>query len=347
MDLFKTVETLTRAPSASGFESQAASTVEVLMESVGLSTSRDNMGNVYGCRACGASDAPAILLDAHFDEIGFIVTGHKDGFLKFDTLGGVDPRVLPAREVEILSDTRLSGVITCLPVHILTSEEMDEAFSRDKLYVDAGLSAQDAETLVPIGTPMVFKSDLCRLEGDLYCGRAMDDRAGLASLLRAIEILGDEKLSVDVVVCASVQEEVGCRGATVAGYRVNPKYALAVDVTHGTTPDSGKALTFDLKSGTSIGVGPNFDRRLSDTLIPLAKEHGIDYTVEVCAGESGTNAWPLQISRQGISTALLSIPLRYMHTPCEVLAEHDLDATARLAAEFVRAISEKEREINA
>lgn len=347
MEFFDTVKTLCEIPSASGFESCAADTVESLMKEVGLEVGRDVMGNVYGRRACGIDNAPTLMLDAHFDEIGLIVTDCKDGFLKFDTLGGVDPRVLPAREVIILSEPQLTGVITCLPPHALSESEMDEAFARDKLYVDAGLSEDEAKELVPAGTPMVFKSDICRLEGGLICGRAMDDRAGLASLLGAIELLGKEALAVDITVCASVQEEVGCRGAACASYSVNPKYALAVDVTHGTTPDSGKALTFDLKSGTSIGVGPNFDRRLSDMLISLAKEHNIDYTVEVCAGESGTNAWPIQVSRQGIATALLSIPLRYMHTPCEVLAEHDLDATARLVAQFCRKISEKERELNA
>lgn len=347
MDFFDTVKTLCEIPSASGFEDSAADTVESLMKNAGLTVWRDVMGNVYGRRACAIEGAPTVMLDAHYDEIGLIVTDCKDGFLKFDTLGGVDPRVLPAREVIILSDPQISGVITCLPPHILSDSEMDEAFAREKLYVDAGLSEDEAKSLVPAGTPMVFKSDICRLENGLICGRAMDDRAGLASLLRAMELLRDDKLCVDVVLCASVQEEVGCRGAECASYSINPKYALAVDVTHGTTPDSGKALTFDLKSGTSIGVGPNFDRRLSDMLVSLAKEHNIDYTVEVCAGESGTDAWPIQVSRQGIATALLSIPLRYMHTPCEVLSEHDLDATARLAAEFCRKVSEKERECNA
>lgn len=347
MDYFETIKTLCEVPSASGFEREASDTVAALMERAGLRVSRDAMGNIYGVRKCGIPDAPCVILDAHFDEIGFIVTDHKDGFLKFDTLGGVDPRVLPAREVTVLSDPPMSGVISCLPPHILSEAEMDEAFAREKLYVDVGLSQEQAKILVPAGTPMVFKSDLCRLQNNLLCGRAMDDRAGLASLLGSIEILAGETLNLDVVLCASVQEEVGCRGATVAGWRINPKYALAVDVTHGTTPDAGKATTFDLKSGTSIGVGPNFDRRLSDMLISLAKDKGIDYTVEVCAGESGTNAWPLQVSRSGITTCLLSIPLRYMHTPCEVLAEHDLDATARLAAEFIRALSEKEGECNA
>jgi len=346
MNYFETIKTLCAEPSASGFESAAAETVRGLMEKAGLVCETDTMGNVCGILRSKRRNAPALLLDAHFDEIGFIVTGHKKGFLKFETLGGVDPRVLPARQVKVLSDPPCTGVFTCIPPHLQSEEEMNSALDKDKLCVDVGLAADACEKLIPVGTPMVFDSDCVRLKGDLICGRALDDRAGLAALLGAIEQVKTEDLAMDIVLVASVQEEVGCRGAQVAGWRINPTWALAVDVTHGTTPDSGKALTFDLSSGTSIGVGPNFTKKCSDLLIKLAREKEIRHTVEVCAGESGTNAWPLQVVRGGVATALLSIPLRYMHTPCEVISEADVKATADLAALYIRALS-KEVEVNA
>lgn len=332
MDYFEIISQLCQTPAASGFEQQAADTVKKLMESVGLEVSTDNMGNVYGLRSCGKKNAKTLMLDAHFDEIGFIITGHSKGFLKFETLGGVDPRVLPAREVRILAEPEIVGVFTSIPPHLLDGDASDKAFEKDALYIDAGLSEDQAAELV--GTPAVFKADCVRLRNDFISGRALDDRAGLAAHLGAMELLQGKSLNIDIVVLASVQEEVGCRGAQVAGYTVNPDWALAVDVTHATTPDSGKAKTFDAGSGTSIGVGPNFQKSMSDALIRLAKDKGIPYTVEVCAGESGTNAWPIQVARSGIMTGLLSIPLKYMHTPCETLSEKDICATAKLIAEF-------------
>ncbi len=341
MNYYDIIDRLCAVPSASGFEQNACDTVIKLMSELGLDTASDAMGNVYGVRKCGKPNAKAILLDAHFDEIGFIVTGHKKGFIQFGTLGGVDPRVLPARRVTILSDNPLTGVFTCLPPHLQSAEDMDAAFDIKDIYVDAGLSEDEAKKLVPVGTPMVFASDCIKMANDYICGRALDDRAGLAALLGAVESLAEDELNVDVVLCASVQEEVGCRGAQIAGYRIDPTWALAVDVTHGTTPDSGKAITFTLGSGTAIGIGPNFNRKLSDKLKKIADAKNIAHTLEVCAGESGTNAWPLQVARGGISTCLLSIPLRYMHTPCETMCLRDVDATAKLAAELVREISKE------
>lgn len=341
MNYYDIIEKLCAVPSASGFEQNARDTVVELMSEIGLDTSSDAMGNVYGILKCSNPNAKSILLDAHFDEIGFMVTGHKKGFIQFATLGGVDPRVLPARRVTILSDKPMTGVFTCLPPHLQAAEDMDASFDIKDIYVDAGLSEEEAEKLVPIGTPMVFASDCVKLSNDYISGRALDDRAGLAALLGAVESLKNEKLNIDVVLCASVQEEVGCRGAQIAGYRIDPTWALAVDVTHGTTPDSGKAITFTLGSGTAIGIGPNFNRELSDKLKKLADEKDISHTVEVCSGESGTNAWPLQVSRDGISTCLLSIPLRYMHTPCETMCLRDVDATAQLAAELIRELSKE------
>ena len=335
MNYYEIIEKLCAVPAASGSEHAAADTVRALMEAAGLICEGDAMGNVFGLRRGSSPTGRPILLDAHFDEIGFIVTGHKKGFLRFDTLGGVDPRVLPARQVTLMCDPPRHGVFTSVPPHLQSAEEAENAFEKDKLYIDAGLCEEEAESAVPVGTVAVFSSGCMRLGGAFISGRALDDRAGLAALLGAIELLKDADIKNDVILCASVQEEVGCRGAAVAGYAKNPAAALAVDVTHGTTPDSGKALTFDLGSGSAIGVGPNFSRRYSEKLCERARALDIPHCVEVCAGESGTNAWPLQVSREGVATALLSIPLRYMHTPCEVLCERDLEATARLAAEFV------------
>ncbi len=332
-DIFKTISKLCEYPSASGFEHSASRRISELMSRYLDSVACDSFGNVIGIRKSGVKGAKTLLLDAHIDEIGLIITGSEDGFLRFDTLGGVDPRILPAREVLVLSDPPVPGVITSVPPHLLSKASADKAFSKDELYIDIGAESEDEK--IPVGTPVVFSSECVRLQGKYIAGRALDDRAGLVSLLYAIDLLKGKRLAVDIVVLASVQEEVGCRGARVAGFEINPDYAIAVDVTHATTPTADKTHTFDAGSGAAVGIGPNMSRKLSDMLLSIAKEKKIRHTIEVCAdGDSGTNAWSLQTARDGIATALLSIPLKYMHTPHEVINMRDVEAVSKLIAEF-------------
>lgn len=299
-------------------------------------TETDAFGNVYGIRKCGKKGAKCLLLDAHVDEIGLIVTGQKDGFLTFTTLGGVDSRILPAREVVVLSDPPRHGVITVSPPHLLTAAEMENALKIEDLYIDVGA---EGEADVKIGTPVVFDSELVRLRENYISARALDDRASLAAILHAVDMLNGKKLAFDIVVVASAQEELGCRGASVAGYTVNPDWAIVVDVTHATTPGADKSSTFDAGSGVAIGVGPNMTKKMSNALINVAKDKKIPHTIEVCAGNSGTNAWTVQTVREGIATALLSIPLKYMHTPVETVKKNDIEAVAKLIYEFALHLS--------
>lgn len=340
MNIFETIEKLCEVPAVSGYEHTAARRASLLLERYVDKVSHDALGNVIGIRYGVKKGSKTLLLDAHIDEIGFIVSGYAGDFLKFETVGGVDVRMLPAREVLVLADEPLFGVITCLPPHIQTAEQMDSSIPKDKLYIDLGI--KNVSSRVPVGTPVVYNADCVKLQNGYISGRALDDRAGFASLLLALENLKGKKLNLDVVVMGSVQEEVGCRGAKVGAYEVNPDIAIAVDVTHGTTPDAGKPRTFDCGSGTAIGIGPNLNRSVSDALKKIAKAEKIPHTLEVMEGETGTNAWPIQVSRQGIPTGLLSIPLRYMHTPFETLNEDDVRATAKLLSEYILYLSGEE-----
>ncbi len=293
----------------------------------------DAFGNVIGIRRCGVPGAKCLLLDAHIDEIGLIATGSRDGFLTFESLGGVDPRILPAREVTVLTDPPIHGVITSSPPHLQTAEEMENALKKEDLYIDIG-SDGEGDITVPVGTPIVFSSDCIKLQNGYISGRALDDRASLAALLAAVEMLKNKKIALDIVVVGSVQEELGCRGAKICGYEINPDFALVVDVTHATAAGADKSRTFDAGSGAAIGVGPNMSKKLSDMLISIAKDKKIPSTIEVCPSDSGTNAWTLQTAREGIATALLSIPLKYMHTPVETVKTSDIEAVAKLVYEF-------------
>lgn len=345
MKYLEQLQRLCATPAPSGFEGDAARRIALLLERYVDTVEIDPLGNVIGLLRCGKKNAKTVLLDAHIDEIGLVVSGHKDGFLKFEALGGVDLRMLPAREVLVCSNPPVLGVVTCVPPHIQSAAEMNGAMKKDALYLDVGLSQEEAVKRIPVGTPVVYASDCVQLQNKMIAGRALDDRACFCAILRALELLANTKRGVDVVVVGSVQEELGCRGARVAGYTVNPDWAIAVDVTHGSTPDAPKSKTFDVGSGTSIGIGPNLHPGLTKLLMKLAKEKKIAHTVEVCEGHTGTNAWVLQTVREGIKTGLLSVPLKYMHTPVETLCEKDLEATAKLLAACVLALGEEGRHV--
>ena len=232
------------------------------------------------------------------------------------------------------------GVVACLPPHIQSGSDMDKSIPVSESYIDVGLSQEEAEKRIPIGTPITFRGSCFPLGEDLLCGKAMDDRACFAILLDVMERLQGKDLHVDVYVLGSTQEETSSAGAVTAAYGVAPEMCVAVDVTHGATPDAKKEETFPLGDGPVVGVGPNCVRWMSDRFTAIAEKLEIPSQIEVMSGHSGTNAWPLQISREGIATAVLSLPLRYMHTPLEVCSRKDLEETAKLLAAFVEDLRE-------
>jgi len=342
LDYEQTLSRLCALSAPSGFEGPAADAAAELLRPLVDEVSVTRLGSVVGVRRCGKENASRLLLDAHLDEIGFIVTGHEEGFLRFAPLGGVDPRMLPDREVVILTGPPVYGVVACLPPHVQTADDIDKSLPIKDLYIDVGLSQEEAERRIPIGVPAVYRGGCVPLGENLLRGKALDDRAGFAVLLDVLERLRGKELDVDLYVLGSTQEETHSSGAITAAYGIVPDRCVAVDVTHGDSPDASQNETFKLGGGPVIGVGPNCARSLSDRLKGLAAEGDIPYQIEVMSGSSGTNAWPIQISREGVATAVLSIPERYMHTPVEVVSKKDLEDAARLLAAFVESLGEGE-----
>ena len=338
MDLTELTRTLSNLSGPSGFESAVYAWIADHLRPVADEVRTDALGNMIAVKRCGKPGAKMILLDAHMDEIGFIVTGAKDGFLRFGMLGGVDQRMLPAREVKVLTDPPMFGVIDTMPPHVLTDEEKEKAFPPDKLCIDVGLTQEEAERLVPPGTPVVYGNTFEELGEKYLCGKALDDRACAAIIIRAFERLSGEELNADVCCLVSTQEEVGHRGATVAAWSVQPDAALVVDVTHGRMPDAPE-VPCECGKGAAIGIGPNMNPTLSRELIALARARGIAYQPEaVPGGNSGTNAHAVQMAREGVVTGLISLPLKYMHTPVEVVCREDMDAIVELLAAYVESL---------
>ena len=324
------LERLCTCTAPSGFEGPAAAVAAELLRPLVDEVSIDRMGNVLGVRRSKTPGAPKLLLDAHLDEIGLIVTGMEDGFLRFRSIGGVDPRMLPGRELVVLTDPPLRGLVACP-----AEGDEDKSVPLSELYVDVGLSQEEAERAVPVGTPMVYRAGCFPLGEDQMCGKSMDDRACFVTLLRAAELLRDKELDVELHILGSTREEVSGAGAVVGTWAVAPDFCVAVDVTHGKTPDGPADKTFELGGGPAIGVGPNMTRWMTERMIAKAREHSIPYQLEIMSGHTGTNGWEMQISREGVATSVLSLPLKYMHTPVETLSLADMEGVAQLLAAFV------------
>ncbi len=337
MELYETLERLCPLAGPSGFESGVAQAAKELLTPLMDEVSIDRLGSVIGVRRCGKPNAKRLLLDAHLDEIGLMVTGIEEGFLRFTEIGGVDPRMLPARELTILTKPEpIFGVVACLPPHVQTAADHDTAVELEDLRIDVGMSQAEAEKAIPIGTPIVFREGVKRLAGDQVCGKSLDDRSCFAILLRAAELLKDKALDVDLYIMGSTREEVSGAGAVVGTNAVNPDWCVAVDVTHAATPDVAHACdhTCEMYSGAAIGVGPNMTWALTDRMVEKAKAHDIPYQLEVMSGSTGTNGWYMQTCLEGVPTSVVSLPLKYMHTPIEVVALEDMEHIARLLAAF-------------
>lgn len=335
MELIELTKKLCALPGPAGFEEPVSAFLTEYLKPFADEIRTDVLGNMIAIHRCGKSGAKMVMLDAHMDEIGFIVTGAEKGFLSFAMIGGVDQRMLPAREVRVLTEPPLFGVIDTMPPHVLAAEEMGKAIDPDKLFIDVGLSQEQAEKAVPPGTPVVYAAG-CEEMGDQWlCGKALDDRACAAIIIKAFAKLSREDLNVDICCQISTQEEVGHRGARVGTWGIQPDIAIAVDVTHAKSPD-GREVPIECGKGAAIGIGPNMSPALAHELLALAKEQGITHQIEVDAGgNSGTDAEAIQVSRTGVATALVSLPLKYMHTPVEVVYQEDMTAIYELLTAYV------------
>jgi putative aminopeptidase FrvX len=324
----------------SGMEGRIADRIEKALRNYTDKIEPDPLGNIHAFMGTDESKK-TLLLDAHMDEIGLLITHIEDGgFLRFAPIGGIDGRTLPGTRVRVCGRENLLGVICVKAPHVQKEDELKKAMDIADMMIDIGLNKEQAEKAVSLGDTATLASEPFEMISGRISGKAFDDRAGVCALIWALDMLKCEKLDINIEILISTQEEVGLRGATAGGYRSNADFAIAVDVSHASTPDTPKNKGFKLGGGTMIGVGPNMARDISDRMIDLCKKNEIPYQLEVMGGDTGTDAWALQVLRGGIPCGLLSIPLRYMHTGFEVIDMSDVESTARLMCEFIKACKE-------
>lgn len=292
----------------------------------------DALGNVIGVKKGTNPDAPSLMIEAHMDELGLMVSKITDeGSLKFVPIGGFDPKVLPGTEVTVHGKEKLFGVIGATPPHLLT--DRNKATPLDELCVDIGFSKEQAEKLVSIGDIITINTFFTQLDGNIVAARCIDDRGGLAIILKVLEMLSSFELENDIIAVATVQEEVGLRGAKTAAAGILPGCAIAIDVCHAESPGVSDEA-YPAGKGPVISIGPNLHSKMTRNIIDIANKDNIDIQIEVCDGHTGTDAWEIQVAGCGIPTALVSVPLRYMHANYEVCDTTDLDSAARLIASF-------------
>jgi putative aminopeptidase FrvX len=302
----------------------------------------DRLGSIIAPVLPAKAGGEHLLLDAHIDEIGFIVTNIDDeGFLRVGKVGGPDLRVLLGHEVTVFGKEPLFGIFCCRPPHLSSAEDYKKAPALEELAIDIGYSKEQSEALVSPGDIITLRREPKMLKNGLLTGKALDNRAGVAAVLRVLELLNGKKPDIGLTVILSISEELGERGAKAAAFAVAPTQAIVIDTSFAMTPDSPREKCGELKHGPMIGVSPVLSGRITSQLFSLAKEQGIPYQTEVMGGETGTNSDAISVTQSGVSTGLLSIPLRYMHTAAEVIALEDIKNTAQLAAAYILSVGGK------
>jgi putative aminopeptidase FrvX len=338
LDLLKD---LLDAPSPSGYEQPAAAVYRAFASKYADDVATDVMGSV-AARLAGNAGGPSVMLAGHMDEIGFMVSYvMPEGFIAFKCVGGVDAHIMPGKRVRVVTrDGELLGVIGRLPIHLLEEDERKQVAKMHKFQIDLGLSGDEARAKVRIGDPVVFDMGFAEFGDDMAVGRAFDDKMGVwiaGEVLRRVKESGGA--AGDLIAVATVQEEVGMRGGRTSAYSVDPAVGIAVEVCHATDyPDCDRRRYGDIKCGGGpvIARGPNINPKVFDLLVAAAEAEKLPYQLDAEPRGTGTDANVIQLSRGGKAAALVSVALRYMHTPSEVLSLADLENTARLLTAFVK-----------
>lgn len=340
MTAIKYLEILDKEFGVSGHEKNVRECVKKLFSEYCNEIKEDNLGNVFGIRKGTNPSAPSLMIEAHMDELGLMVSGiTEEGSLKFIPIGGIDAKILPGTEVTVWGKEKLFGVIGFKPPHLIT--DTSKAVKLDELCVDIGYSKENTEKKVSIGDIVTFNTGFTRLDSTMVTSRCLDDRGGLAVILRVLEILKDKTIENDIIAVATVQEEVGLRGARTSVFTAKPSCAIALDVCHATSPGVSEDA-YPCGKGPVITIGPNLHCKMTREIISLAKRDNIDFQLEVCSGNTGTDAWEIQVSGEGIPTALLSVPVRYMHGNFEVADSDDMESAAKIISSFAENLKEGE-----
>ncbi len=342
------LNSLTQAVGPSGSEKPAADIWAAYLKKANskIDINRDVHGNTIA--SVGPDNAMRVMLAAHIDEIGYMIRYiDEKGFLFFSAIGGIDPTLTVGQKVYIKAKSgKVLGVVGKKPIHLMDSDELKRPVKLSDLCIDIGAdSKKDAEGLISVGDVAVPVSGFDSLGKDKYASKSFDDRAGAYVGARVIEELAEEKLKVKFFSVATVQEEIGLRGARTSAFAIDPHVGIAVDVTFATDfpgIDPKRVGEIKLGKGPVIAKGPNINLGVFERMVKVAKRNKVPYQIEGIPRATGTDANMLQVTRGGVAAGLISIPLRYMHTPVEVISFKDLESAVKLIVNFVKGLKGNE-----
>ncbi|MFC1923382.1 M42 family peptidase [Chloroflexota bacterium] len=335
-ELITFLNSLLTSPGLSGHEGPIRELIEPAWRPVTDEISISRLGSLHGLKKGSAPEPrPTILIAAHMDAIGLMVTSIADGFLRVTEVGGLDARVLPGQLVTVHGRQDLPGVIVQPPAHLLPEGARKGPVPLNNLLVDTGLRPQRVKNLVRTGDLISFAQEPIQLQADTLAGNSLDNRASVAALTLCLDELQKRNHAWDVWAVATAQEEETLGGARTSAFQLRPQLAVAVDVTWGKSTGTPDHKTFPLGKGPTLGLGPNIHPGLHSSFKEVADNLEIPYAIEVMPRHSGTDAYSLQVAAEGIPTMVVNIPLRYMHTPVEVVALKDIRRTAHLLSEFI------------
>ncbi|MCK4860171.1 MAG: M42 family metallopeptidase [Candidatus Omnitrophica bacterium] len=331
--------------SPSGFEEEAVRIWKERTKGFADEVRNDVHGNSIAVLNKGGK--PRIMLAGHIDEIGYMVKYiDKQGYIYFSTIGGIDLHLVPGQRVWIKTKKgKVLGVIGRKPAHLLEGEERKKISKIEELWIDIGAKDEkEAKSILDIGDPAVPAVGFENLRNDLVVARGFDDKGGAFIVSETLRLLSEKKIKSAVYGVATVQEEIGLRGARTSAYGISPDIGIAIDVTFASdfpTMDKKKIGDIRIGGGPVIARGPNINPKIFELLVETAKKEKISYQIEGISKATGTDANVIQLTKSGVATGLVSIPNRYMHTPVELVNLQDLENIAKLLSAFILRIGSK------
>lgn len=340
-DLLPFLKSLISASGLSGHEAPVRRLIEEAWRPLTDELSVSRLGSLHGLvKGSLPEPRPSLLLAAHMDAIGLMVNGVVDGFLRVVQVGGLDARVLPGQLVTVHGRRDLPGVIVMPPAHLLPNGKGDGPLALPYLLVDAGLEAEELSQQVRIGDLVSFAQPPFEMGSDVLVGHSLDNRASVAAVTYCLELLRGRELAWNVWAAATVQEEESLGGAMTSAFGLRPTLAVAIDVTFAVSPGTPEHQAFKMGKEITLVLGPNVHPALYRAFADTADRLEIPYKMEPTPRMSGTDAMGLQVAAEGIPTMVIGIPLRYMHTPVEVISMKDIRRSGRLIAEFAAGLDE-------
>ena len=341
-ELIPFLKELISAPGLSGYERAIRDQIEEAWQPLTDEMHVSRLGSLHALRRSSGTEPPqSILIAAHMDATGLMVTAVVDGFLRVTEVGGLDPRVLPGQLVTVHGRKDLPGIIAQPPAHLLPPEDSKGPVPLEYLLVDVGLLPEEVERQVRVGDLISFAQPPMELGPDLLVGHSLDNRASVVALTECLKQLRERSLNWDLWAVATAQEEETLGGAATSAFQIRPTLAVAIDVTFARSPGCPEHETFPLGKGITLGWGPNIHPKFHKEFADLADQLEIPYKLEAMPRHSGTDAMALQVAAEGIPSMVVSIPIRYMHTPVEMVSVKDIRRTGRLLAEFVAQLDQQ------